>query len=51
MHFRWYRAPELLYGARHYDPGVDLWLESNVDYAIHSKCAYTGLLAVYLASY
>ncbi|XP_065911299.1 cyclin-dependent kinase 20-like [Dysidea avara] len=22
---RWYRAPELLYGARHYDPGVDLW--------------------------
>ncbi|XP_068009087.1 cyclin-dependent kinase 20 [Melanerpes formicivorus] len=22
---RWYRAPELLYGARHYDEGVDLW--------------------------
>jgi len=22
---RWYRAPELLYGARHYDFGVDLW--------------------------
>jgi len=22
---RWYRAPELLYGARHYDQGVDLW--------------------------
>ncbi|XP_064399850.1 cyclin-dependent kinase 20-like [Halichondria panicea] len=22
---RWYRAPELLYGSRSYDPGVDLW--------------------------
>jgi cell cycle related kinase len=22
---RWYRAPELLYGAREYDAGVDLW--------------------------
>lgn len=22
---RWYRAPELLYGAREYDYGVDLW--------------------------
>ncbi|KAG8228101.1 hypothetical protein J437_LFUL000103 [Ladona fulva] len=22
---RWYRAPELLYGARYYDEGVDLW--------------------------
>uniref|UniRef100_A0A3P9JDA6 Cyclin-dependent kinase 20 n=1 Tax=Oryzias latipes TaxID=8090 RepID=A0A3P9JDA6_ORYLA len=22
---RWYRAPELLYGARRYDQGVDLW--------------------------
>ena len=22
---RWYRAPELLYGARKYDEGVDLW--------------------------
>lgn len=22
---RWYRAPELLYGARQYDEGVDLW--------------------------
>lgn len=24
-YFRWYRAPELLYGARKYDEGVDLW--------------------------
>jgi len=23
--FRWYRSPELLYGARRYDEGVDLW--------------------------
>ena len=22
---RWYRAPELLYGARSYGPGVDMW--------------------------
>lgn len=22
---RWYRAPELLFGAHHYDLGVDLW--------------------------
>jgi len=22
---RWYRAPELLYGARNYGPQVDLW--------------------------
>ena len=22
---RWYRAPELLYGAKKYDPGVDMW--------------------------
>jgi serine/threonine protein kinase len=24
-YYRWYRAPELLYGAREYDAGVDLW--------------------------
>ena len=23
--YRWYRAPELLYGARKYGQGVDLW--------------------------
>jgi len=22
---RWYRSPELLYGARHYGPGIDIW--------------------------
>jgi cyclin-dependent kinase 7 len=22
---RWYRAPELLFGARHYSVGVDMW--------------------------
>ncbi|XP_051281586.1 cyclin-dependent kinase 20 isoform X3 [Dicentrarchus labrax] len=26
---RWYRAPELLYGARKYDEGVDLWRSSS----------------------
>ena len=24
---RWYRAPELLYGARQYDNGVDMWYD------------------------
>lgn len=28
--FRWYRAPELLYGARKYDEGVDLWYASQL---------------------
>ena len=23
--YRWYRAPELLYGAKTYDLGVDMW--------------------------
>ena len=23
--YRWYRAPELLYGAKKYDLGVDMW--------------------------
>ncbi len=22
---RWYKAPEILYGARHYDSSVDIW--------------------------
>jgi len=27
---RWYRAPELLYGARNYDTGVDLWAVGTI---------------------
>jgi serine/threonine protein kinase len=27
--FRWYRAPELLYGSRSYDEGVDLWYAAD----------------------
>ncbi len=23
--FRWYRAPELLFGARNYGTGIDMW--------------------------
>ncbi|KAK2119166.1 Cyclin-dependent kinase 20 [Saguinus oedipus] len=26
---RWYRAPELLYGARQYDQGIDLWSDPH----------------------
>lgn len=25
MFARWYRAPELLFGAKQYGPGVDVW--------------------------
>ena len=32
--FRWYRAPELLYGARKYDEGVDLWCVNSAVLAI-----------------
>lgn len=44
-HFRWYRAPELLYGARNYDPGVDLWWEDT--YNVHIK--YTVQVNTYRA--
>ena len=27
---RWYRAPELLFGSRHYDGGVDLWAVGTI---------------------
>ena len=27
---RWYRAPELLYGAKEYDLGVDMWYGPQV---------------------
>ena len=27
---RWYRAPELLFGARKYGPGVDLWAVGTI---------------------
>ena len=25
VHFRWYRCPELLFGAKQYSTGVDMW--------------------------
>jgi serine/threonine protein kinase len=28
--FRWYRAPELLFGARIYGTGVDMWAEGCI---------------------
>ena len=27
---RWYRAPELLYGAKYYDYGVDVWSAGTI---------------------
>ncbi|KAM4563940.1 cyclin-dependent kinase 20 isoform 2-T4 [Odontesthes bonariensis] len=33
---RWYRAPELLYGARKYDEGVDLWRSPSCQTTIKS---------------
>merc|ERR1712151_861112 len=36
----WYRAPELLYGARFYGPAVDLWLHNCG--ALHTAGAFQG---------
>ena len=35
---RWYRAPELLYGARYYSRGVDIWAVG---------CVFAELLGMY----
>lgn len=35
---RWYRAPELLYGARHYDFGVDLWAAGCIIAELFTFC-------------
>jgi cell cycle related kinase len=50
--FRWYRAPELLYGSRSYDEGVDLWYEENRFFLkIFSQFSrFQGLLDVYLVN-
>ena len=48
---RWYRAPELLYGAKEYDLGVDMWYTIVIS-AFYSQLIETlsGQLAVYLVS-
>ncbi|XP_067880427.1 cyclin-dependent kinase 20 isoform X3 [Heterodontus francisci] len=38
---RWYRAPELLYGARKYDEGVDLWKSRSFRITIRSPSRRT----------
>ena len=38
---RWYRAPELLYGARKYDEGVDLWY-------VPSRCSFAAYNVIIL---
>ena len=35
---RWYRAPELLYGARKYDFGVDLWAAGCIIAELFAFC-------------
>lgn len=35
---RWYRAPELLYGAQQYGPGVDMWAAGCVLAELLSAC-------------
>jgi cell cycle related kinase len=25
LNFRWYKAPEILFGSRNYNEGVDMW--------------------------
>jgi hypothetical protein len=46
LFFRWYRAPELLYGARKYDEGVDLWCVEfcYVFYYEHFLIVYSNML-------
>ena len=51
---RWYRAPELLYGAKEYDLGVDMWYVLRWLTFQTSDCVYTfslGQLGVYSANY
>jgi cell cycle related kinase len=35
---RWYRAPELLYGSRNYDAGVDLWAVGTIMGELLNHC-------------
>ena len=37
---RWYRAPELLYGARQYDNGVDMWYDIHT-FSLTRACTAT----------
>ena len=40
---RWYRAPELLYGARDYGAGVDVWALGCVLAELPRRCVLSGL--------
>ena len=39
--YRWYRAPELLFGANSYGTGVDIWAVSCVLAELLQKVRYT----------
>lgn len=44
---RWYRAPELCYGARQYGPEVDMWAIGMVFAEMLGECTPAGYCTVY----
>ena len=41
---RWYRAPELLYSARHYGPAVDIWAAGCVLAELLGECSSRNMI-------
>ena len=48
---RWYRAPELLYGARHYSRGVDIWAVGCVFAELAGMFQFAALTSLMLQAF